>query len=360
MEKRKSSREEIQRLYYTYTRYPWLYPLLVTLLSLCDILLIGLYYYTVYIMQEGAAWMVLAGLHLAFSVAVFFLRRYSSPQTKNISPVLFLILPGIGALIYGASYLSLYLIGASKVEYDLRHAYQDEEVTYEKKVSVDFAQVAGLMNMAGVFTYSDALKKKELIVDLLSAQTVQNCQMLKKGLHDPDPEVVHYTASTINYLENRFEKAIHEAREKSAEEFTKENLELVVRLYEQYIESGLLDEQIIPMYIKKMIEVLELQFERFENDLSVAKHLARAYMRIGRKSDAVFLLQQMAKQYPDDVEIQFVLMNYFYSIGDLVQVKNIADLLALGAVPLTKKQQSLIGFWTHEEQGEADAIEQEA
>lgn len=354
MSKKEPMRTEIQKLYFLYTKRPWIYPVAVGVICVIDMALIAVFYYATYVTENDSLYLLLAFLHILFSAALSFLRRRSSPQTKNMTPLIFLILPGIGALIYGASYISLYITGAKKALFDLHHAYSDEEITYKKVESIDFGQIAKLMSMSGVFSHADAVNKKDAIVDVLSADVVKNCREIKRGLADDDQEVVHYAASTLNYLETRFEKAIRDARSRAAEDLSEENLQEVVALYENYMDSGLLEDDIIPMYVKKVIETLELQVSEFGMSVRPAVQLAQSYLRIGRKEEAVTLLLEVASQFPDDITLQFMLMQYFYQSGDLVQVRNIADIIHEMDPELTPDQRSKLEFWidTMEEAGE--------
>ncbi len=355
MAEKSFSRDEIQSLYFKYTKHPWIYPFIAGLICILDVVLIVLYYYNTYVLDRQNLILLLLLAHVGLTVGLYFNRRRSSPQTKNISPVLFLVIPGVGGLIYGVPYMVLYGLGSKNAQIEYKHAYtEEEEIKYETKVSVDFSQISKLMDMSGVFSYSNALNKKEVIVDLLSSEIIQNCKTLKRGLDDEDPEVVHYTATTLNYLENKFEQSIREARDAAAEDLTKKNLEALVTLYENYIFSGLLDDDIVPIYMKKIIEILELHVDTFGTDLDVVKHLARCYMKQGKGKETLDLLQEVARENPDDVEIQFTLMNYFYEEGDLVQVKNLAMIIDSIGDNISEEQRKRIQFWIQDETEETE------
>jgi tetratricopeptide (TPR) repeat protein len=349
MDNQTRSRDEIQYLYFSYTKLPWLYPLAVGFLCAVDVLLLALYYQYTYIEEQQMMFIPLLIAHILLSILLFWLRKASSPQTRNISPMLFLLMPGIGALLYAAAYITLYILGSNTVQLGLKHEYSKDDISYEKSVSIDFNQVNKLMDMSGVFSYASAINKKEAIVDLLSSDVARNCRMLQKGLLDDDVEVVHYTASTLNYLENRFEKAIREARDTAAAELTLEHLDQLVLLYENYIDSGLLDDDIKPMYHRKVIEVLELELKEFGSTVHVARLLAQAYLRQGRHQEAVTLLLAAVESYPDDMDLKFTLMRYYYEKGDLLAVQQTAEQIDSSDVTLTKDQQRLIAFWLFKE-----------
>ena len=289
--------EESQRLYLQTKEHAWFYPALMIVLALLDLGLLAIYYFYVYLEQRVRVPILLA-LHVVLFMIVVILRRTSSPQTREISPLMYLLLPGVGSLFYGLSYITLYLIGMKFKRKGIRHSYSEENVEYKKSVSVDFEQVGRIMDMAGVFSYSNSLSKKEMIVDLLSGDLSVNSQLLKKGLGDKDPEVVHYTASTLNYLEERYEKAIQEARDACVTELTQERLSHVAVLYDRYMRSGLLDSDILPIYRKSYIQVLELMIKEFGYDPETVSRLFDAYLDAGDIELARALMEKGVNLFP--------------------------------------------------------------
>ncbi len=342
--------EESQHLYFSLQKYPWVYPIIMVVLSLADFGILLLYYRLQYLQGRNVLPQLLA-VHVVIFVVVVIFRRSSSPQTREISPLMFLLLPGVGSLLYSLSYLTLFLVGSKFKKKEIRHSYADEVVTYEKSVSVDFSQISRLMDMAGAFSYSDSLNKKEMIVDLLSGDISANSNLLKKGLGDSDPEVVHYTASTLNYLEERYEKAIQKARALCVEELTRERLMNVATLYSKYMGSGLLEGDILPIYRKSYIDVLELIRKEFGEDAEILQLLTEAYVSDGQLEEADAMVLRAVELFPENITLKFIRMKFYNTVGRLDDIVRVAEEVLAMPDELTKEQQAILDFWLSEDMG---------
>jgi amino acid transporter len=340
--------EESQKLYFSLQKYPWVYPVIMMLLSFLDSGVLLLYYKWQYLEGRAVLPQLLAAHVVVFIIVIIF-RRSSSPQTREISPLMFLILPGVGSLLFSLSYLVLYFVGSRFVKKELRHSYMDEEVKYEKEVSIDFKQIGRLMDMAGVFSYSDSSHKKDMIVDLLSGDITANSKLLKQGLGDKDPEVVHYTASTLNYMEEKYEKAIQTARAACVENLTRKKLMNVAALYENYMSSGLLEDDILPIYRNSYIQVLELVLKEFGRDEEILELLIRAYLTNDQPYDAEIIMLEAVSIFPQSLIIRFAQMKYYYSLNSLEKLVSIAQTIRDIPFELTKEQKGIVDFWLQEE-----------
>jgi len=340
--------EESQDLYFSLQKYPWVYPIIMMILSFLDSGLLLLYYKWQYL--EGRAVLPqLLALHVVVFIIVVIIRRSSSPQTREISPLMFLILPGVGSLLFSLSYLVLYFVGSKFVKKELRHSYMDEDVKYNKDVSIDFKQIGRLMDMAGVFSYSDSSHKKDMIVDLLSGDISANSKLLKQGLGDKDPEVVHYTASTLNYMEEKYEKAIQTARAACVEKLTRKKLMNVAVLYEDYMNSGLLEDDILPIYRNSYLQVLELVLKEFGRDEEILELLIQGYLINDQPHDAEIILLEAVSIFPQSLIIRFAQMKFYYSLNKLKDLVSIAQIILDMPLELTKEQKGMIDFWLQED-----------
>ncbi|MCK5155763.1 MAG: hypothetical protein KAQ69_04960 [Spirochaetales bacterium] len=340
--------EEYQKLYFSLQKYPWVYPIIMMMLSFIDFGLLLLYYKLQYLDGKEVLPQLL-GAHVVVFIIVIIFRRRSSPQTREISPIMFLMLPGVGSLLFSLSYLILYFVGSKFTKKELKHSYEEENVKYEKNLAIDFKQIGRLMDMAGVFSYSDSMHKKEMIVDLLSGDISANSKLLKKGLGDEDPEVVHYTASTLNYMEEKYEKAIQKARADCVDELTRDRLMYVASLYNKYMSSGLLEDDILPIYRNSYLQVLELIMKEFGRDEEIMEMMIHAYIDIDQLDEAEKLMLEAVDIFPRNLTLRFVQMKYYYTRNKLHEIVDIAQMICDMPVELTKEQQAILDFWLHEE-----------
>ncbi len=347
-----TSQEESQQLYVSLQKIPWVHPLIMVILSLLDLALLFIYYRLQYL--EGRTVLPqLLTVHAAIFAGVVILRRTSSPQTREISPLILLLLPGIGSLLFSTTYFALFFLGSRIKKDQFHHSFKDHDVEYQKSLKVDMSQVGRLMDLGGVFTFSDSINKKSVIVDLLSGDVSANARILKQGLGDPDPEVVHYTASTINYLEERYERAIQKARAKCVDELSKECLYHVAALYGNYMGSGLLEEDILPIYRASYIQVLELAEKEYGADAEVLRLLISAYLDNGVIEKAEEILQRALSLFPDDSGIRFAEMKYYFRSSHLHEVQRVAEIINKRYSDLSPDEKELIDFWLGKGEGKS-------
>lgn len=343
----KTSHEESQELYFEIKKYPWIYPAVMVILSLIDLSLLVFYYKIQYLQGRNILVQLLA-LHVVMFFIIVIFRRTSAPQTKEISPLIMLILPGFGSLLFSVTYLALFLVGAKFKKDAFHHDLKDSDIEYKEAVTVDMKQVNRLMDLAGVFHYSDSASKKETIVDLLSGDISANAKQLKSGLSDKDPEVVHYTASTLNYLEEKFEKAIQKARQRCVKNLTREGLLEVGSLYRNYIKSGLMEEDILPIYYGSYIQVLELILEEYGEKEDVFILLIQAFLDSKQLDKADRYMTEAVDLYPENIQIRLMEMKYQYARNRLKEVGKIAQLIRDLDEEMTEEERNLVDFWITE------------
>lgn len=343
----KTSHEESQELYFEIKQYPWIYPVVMVILSLIDLSLL-VFYYKIQYLQERNILVQLIALHVVLFFIIIIFRRTSSPQTNEISPVIMLILPGFGSLLFSVTYLALFLLEAKFKKDAFRHEMKDSDIEYKEAVTVDMKQVNRLMDLTGVFHYSDSESKKETIVDLLSGDISANAKQLKSGLGDKDPEVVHYTASTLNYLEEKFEKAIQKARQRCAKNLTREGLLGVGSLYRNYIKSGLMEDDILPIYYGSYIQVLKLILDEYGEKEDVYILLIQAFLDSRQLDLADNYMKEAVDLYPENIQIRLMEMKYLYARSRLKEVGKIAQLIRDLDAEMNEEQQNLVDFWITE------------
>nr|MBC8553666.1 hypothetical protein [Candidatus Brocadiales bacterium] len=221
--------------------------------------------------------------------------------------------------------------------------------TKKRHFTLQEAQIGRLMDMAGIFSYSDSSHKKDMIVDLLSGDISANSKLLKQGLGDKDPEVVHYTASTLNYMEEKYEKAIQTARAACVDNLTRKKLMNVAVLYENYMKSGLLEDDILPIYRRSYIQVLELVLKEFGRDEEIMELLIHAYLMNDQTHDAEIIMIEAVSMFPQSLIIRFAQMKYYYSLNRLEDLVNVAQTVRDMPLELNKEQKAMVDFWLQED-----------
>lgn len=336
--------KDAQVVYYKTHKTTWPYPVTVGIIALLDAYLLFAFY--IYgIVEERPLFFPLLGAHMLLYFVLVLLRRTAPPQARETSPTIFLLLPGVGSLLYGITFVLLYFLGYRYVQNKIHHAFKDENVQFKPAPSIDGIRVDRILDLSGVFSYTSTETKKEVIVDLLSGNIKANCDLLKAGLSDKDPEVVHYTASTLNYLEEQFEKRILEAKKAYQKTKALSDYKLAIQLYQSYIASGLLDEDIIPIYRNNMIAIMEEVRIRFHDDIENAAMLVSSYIDAHRLEEAAELLEKSLASHPGDGELWIMRMKLYYEKGEISRVADIRREIQNLHIRTPQKYEGLLSFW---------------
>lgn len=97
---------------------------------------------------------------------------------------------------------------------------------------------------------------KQLIVQLSTSSISNEGLLLRGAIQHKDPETVHYAATTIHVLNERYEKQIDYLNKKFIQTKQREIIDELVSCYLKYIESGLLSEQQEQRVIKEFMSFI--------------------------------------------------------------------------------------------------------
>ncbi|EEK76036.1 hypothetical protein bcere0009_51550 [Bacillus cereus R309803] len=108
---------------------------------------------------------------------------------------------------------------------------------------------------------------KQLIVQLSSSTISNEGGLLKEAIHHKDPETVHYAATTINLLNERYEKQIGYLNKQFLQHPQNDIAKELVSNYLRYIESGLLSNQQKEKTINEFMSFITQSIELFPDEL---------------------------------------------------------------------------------------------
>ncbi len=90
---------------------------------------------------------------------------------------------------------------------------------------------------------------------------------MKEAIHHKDPETVHYAATTINLLNERYEKQIGYLNKQFLQHPQNDIAKELVSNYLRYIESGLLSNQQKEKTINEFMSLITQSIELFPDEL---------------------------------------------------------------------------------------------
>ena len=154
----------------------------------------------------------------------------------------------------------------------------------------------GARSTAAPFTDILALgtvKQKQTVITLITDNFIPAFSIaLRRALNDAEPAIRVQAASAAARIENQFlvrSMAIAESRAAPRDE--PERLLNLARLYDEYVQTGLMDETRANATRQQALELYEVVLSRGVQDPSIVESLARLLIELGRADEAVIRLE---------------------------------------------------------------------
>ena len=153
---------------------------------------------------------------------------------------------------------------------------------------------------------------KQLIVQLSSSPISNEGGLLKEAIHHKDPETVHYAATTINLLNERYEKQIEYLNKQFLQNPQNEIAKELVSNYLRYVDSGLLSNQQKEKIIAEFMNFITQSVELFPTEPLYPFHLGNLFLHTKQyaKSEEQFL--NLIHFYPESYYGYVGLLEIYY------------------------------------------------
>lgn len=214
---------------------------------------------------------------LLFIVSVICYKRFDN-TIDDLPLYLILLFPVIGGLYISLVYFSttyFYRDNFPISDYEQMLISEDstnlrQKVIYENEIRT--------MSFLDLLNYISPDKKKELLIDSHYEFDINNTDILRKGLEAMDKEVQHYSATLLNTRENEFTNKISYLSEQYGIKENPAILEELIQAYKNYIDSGLIEEDSMGIFLKEYIEVINKKIGLKNYDLTTLNMLFEAYV----------------------------------------------------------------------------------
>lgn len=262
--------------------------------------------------------MILVLLYCIYAILVFFIFRftkaYIAKNKKGITEfclIISLIFPIFGLIV--SMIILLLNIKRSKTEwlqqyseYVSFHADNYEDILESAKQDMD------LISFSSGLEIDKPELHKQLIVQLSSSSISNEGGLLKEAIHHKDPETVHYAATTINMLNERYEKQIDYLTKQFTQTPHHEIAKELVSYYLRYIESGLLSAQQKEKIIDKFMTLIVQAAELFPNEVTYSFHFGNLLIYKKKYADAEEQFLHLVHTHPESFYGYVGLLEIYY------------------------------------------------
>lgn len=184
----------------------------------------------------------------------------------------------------------------------------EEEIIVNSSIDLNIIGAYDILSMGSL------KEKKEFLIGFESTDTAFKVSVLKKALEDQDIEVIHYAATEISKIDENFLNNIKKYE-------IEENKEKLIKIYFNYCESGLLENEILFLYQKKCYELLKNK-ETLDKELSFIQ--MKLLEQMGDiKRCTLKIDDYLQKGDKKDIEVVEFIKKFYYEQNEFNKLKEV-------------------------------------
>ncbi len=282
---------------------------------------------------------------LMFIIGVYTYKKFDN-TISDLPLYLILLFP-----VFGWAFISLFYFSSTYFYRD-NLPLSDYEQMLEADIDINLREKISYENEIRTMSFLDLLnyispeQKKELLINSQYGLSINNTEILKKGLNAKDKEVQHYSATLLNTKENDFTNKISYLSEQYNDKKSPLVLDNLSQAYLDYIESGLIEEDSMGIFIKEYIDTLCKKIEINRYDLDTLNALFKAYVNDNNLRKAQDINNKINKEFnrADIVALNRLLL--LYEKNNYYGVYNVITTLDPEIINSNEKLKEIKSFYT--------------
>ena len=297
-------------------------------------------------------WMYLL-VHCILCVLIYIgIRSRFLKFTEQLLPIIVLV-PVVGMVVgLIADYHSRFHKAGLKT-ISLEELHLDEEDLRLQRIQDD--QGGDLViPLEEAMSVNDAATRRRLMLDILHQNPGEYIELLQEARLDDDIEVTHYASTAIMEMQRDYELSLQKAEKEYGEDpENSEKLEKYLHHLRRYIESGLVDQNVLFIYRNRYAELLRNKISREPEDMDTRLQAVDNYLRLENYSEAKALADILISKWPNREETWFVRLKVFQQMRDGDGIKATIAQIKRRNVYLSPEGRATLAFWDREEAREA-------
>lgn len=204
---------------------------------------------------------------------------------------------------------------------------------------------------------NDAETRRKLMLEILRQNPDEYIGLLQEARLDDDIEVTHYASTAIMEMQREYELSLQKAEKEYDEDpDSPERLERYRKSLQRYIDSGLIDENVLFVYRKRYADLLELWMRMEPEEMEPLLLAADNHLAIGNYTEARYLTDMLIERFPNDERAWFAQLRLCQTMNDGDGIRRIVGEIKTRHIYLTPSGRNTLAFWDREhEEGTADA-----
>ena len=136
-----------------------------------------------------------------------------------------------------------------------------------------------LVPLEEALSINDIETRREMMMDILHQNPNEFIQLLQQARLDSDIEVIHYASTAMMEVQRDYEIGVQQAEHEYELHPEKEQtLAAYADSIKKYIDSGLIEENILYIYRKRYSDLLEVQMKKYVDNVTAFVEIGRAHV----------------------------------------------------------------------------------
>ncbi|MGM0378935.1 MAG: hypothetical protein ACQEQE_04260 [Bacillota bacterium] len=261
----------------------------------------------------------------------------------------YLFLPGLGPVIISIITFSLYYFLRNSSIISDYEKYINLDQSYDKNEDFNYNEEIKTVSIDNMLEYLSFSEKRKAFLFEDDNFDNKKVNILNKGKKDYNSEIQHYSAVSLNSIENKINSELNDLQNKYQEKKSINILEKIIRNYKKYLESNLLDKASIEIFNNEYIKYLKEYKYEFGFNYDNEYELAKAYIRADRFDKAINIIDDLIKLDDKVIKSYILKLKIFYMQNDLKKLRETINILKNeGEINQLSKDSKLykqIQFW---------------
>lgn len=282
---------------------------------------------------------------LIMGIIYIYVEKYNH---KGISLPLYIafMIPGMGVILVLFLDIALIIIQNKPNLLENYHKYIEYINELISRNKLDFEKELNVVSALDSLKLSNAKKKKNVIIDLISDDIDLKINILRRALNDEDPEVVHYASSIINLVEAEYEISINELKDQYVTTNSEEVLKELIIVYDDYLSSGLINENLLRFEQEEYLNIINEYIEKFGYEYDVMIKKVDILIKMNNNEEALYVLKSISNNNKETNEHYFYKLKALYNIKENKEVIILAEKIKNSDINIPDKYMGIIEFWT--------------
>lgn len=284
-------------------------------------------------------------IHIILCLIIHFcVRNRILKFSEQLMPIVFLV-PIAGMICaFTAECFSRKEKGGTR-EITLEEMHLDETDLRIKKLSPDEDE-GMVIPLEEAMSVNDSATRRQLMLDILRKSPEQYTALLQKACTDEDIEVSHYASTAVMEIQREYDYNLQKAErlyhQDKSNTLYRNNY---INNLKNYIESGLIDENVLFLYRHRLSEVLKVKIEAEPENMDAAICAAENYLALKNFTQAEALAKIVAKKWPNRETALFTLLTVYEQMNNGDGIKRVVTHIKNNNVYLSNHGKSVLAFW---------------